>query len=131
VDESAYQEVADARYRPDHPETPSRSLRARSPSAFEASMNGEEISVLAWLSLGLAFWHGCVFVPDRFLGGITGALAVSLLGAVIGGLLLPTPGIPSENPPGLMAALGPLVGAPVALGVSYAFGRRPSLEESR
>jgi uncharacterized membrane protein YeaQ/YmgE (transglycosylase-associated protein family) len=93
-------------------------------------MNGEEISVLAWLSLGFAFWHGCVFVPDRFLGGITGALAVSLLGAIIGGLLLPAPGIPGESPPGLVTALGPLVGAPVALGVSYAFGRRASLKES-
>jgi uncharacterized membrane protein YeaQ/YmgE (transglycosylase-associated protein family) len=94
-------------------------------------MNGEEISILVWLSSGLAFWHGCVFVPDRFLGGIAGALAASLLGAIIGGVVLPTPGISSENPPGLVTVLGPLVGAPVALGVSYALGQRAPLEETR
>ena len=91
-------------------------------------MTGVEISILVWLSLGLAFWHFCVFMPDRFVGGIAGALTVSLVGATIGGVLLPVPGIPSGNPPGAMTMVGPLVGAPLALGVSYALGRSSGLK---
>jgi hypothetical protein len=90
-------------------------------------MTGGEISILVWLSLGFAFWHFCVFMPDKFVGGIGGALTVSLVGATIGGVLLPLPGIPSGNPPGPMTMLGPLVGAPLALGVSYALGRTSQL----
>jgi len=94
-------------------------------------MTGEEVSVLVWLSFGFACWHCCVFVPDKFIGGILGALAVSLMGAIVGGLLLPTPGIPGGKPPGLMTVFGPLVGAPLALGVSYALGRRAQPEGVR
>ena len=91
-------------------------------------MTGAEISILVWLSLGFAFWHFCVFTPDKVLGGIGGALTVSLVGATIGGVLLPVPGFPSGNPPGPMTMLGPLVGTPLALGVSYALGRKSGLK---
>jgi uncharacterized membrane protein YeaQ/YmgE (transglycosylase-associated protein family) len=87
-------------------------------------MTAGEISILVWLSLGFASWHFCVFMPDKFVGGIGGALTVSLVGATVGGVLLPFPGIPSGNPPGPTTLIGPLVGAPLALGVSYALGRR-------
>jgi hypothetical protein len=70
-------------------------------------------------------------MPDKFVGGIGGALAVSLVGATIGGVLLPLPGISTGNPPGPMTVLGPLVGAPLALGISYALGRRSQLEGVR
>jgi hypothetical protein len=42
--------------------------------------------------------------------------------------MLPVPGVPSGNPPGPMTMLGPLLGAPIALGVSYALGRSSSLK---
>jgi hypothetical protein len=104
-------------------------VRSGSPSSpGVSSMTGAEISILVWLSLGFAFWHFCVFVPDRFVGGIGGALTVSLMGATIGGVMLPVPGVPSGNPPGPMTMLGPLLGAPIALGVSYALGRSSSLK---
>jgi hypothetical protein len=43
-------------------------------------MTGGEISILVWLSLGFALWHFCVLMPDKFVGGIGGALTVSLVG---------------------------------------------------
>src|SRR4051812_18962433 len=61
------------------------------------------MSVLVWTMIALAFWHFTVLVPDRFWGGIVGALFVALAGAYAAGYLLPTPGIPTANPPGLGA----------------------------
>jgi hypothetical protein len=33
-----------------------------------------EVSVFIWIMIGLALWHFTVLVPDRFWGGISGAL---------------------------------------------------------
>jgi uncharacterized membrane protein YeaQ/YmgE (transglycosylase-associated protein family) len=87
-------------------------------------VNEQDVSILAWLSLGFAAWHACVLVPDKFLGGIAGALAASLVGAAVGGLLLPTPGIPTGNPPGIGTLLWPALGSISALVASYLYGRR-------
>jgi len=62
------------------------------------------MSVLVWAMIGIAVWHFAVLVPDRFAGGIIGALAAALCGAMISGYLLPLPGVPGDNPPGYMAA---------------------------
>ena len=32
------------------------------------------MSVFVWIMIGIAIWHLAVLVPDRFLGGIIGAL---------------------------------------------------------
>jgi hypothetical protein len=42
------------------------------------------MAALVWFTVGLAIWHFTVFLPDRFWGGIVGAL----LGAVIGAMLV-------------------------------------------
>ena len=42
------------------------------------------MAVLVWFTVGLALWHFTVFLPDRFWGGIVGAL----LGAVTGAMLV-------------------------------------------
>lgn len=57
------------------------------------------MSVLVSAMLGLAFWHFAVLVPDRFWGGIIGAFLAALGGALATGFLLPSPGVPSANPP--------------------------------
>jgi hypothetical protein len=41
------------------------------------------MAAVVWFTVGLAIWHFTVFVPDRFWGGIVGAL----LGAIAGGML--------------------------------------------
>ena len=63
------------------------------------------MSILIWSMVGIALWHFAVLVPDKFWGGIIGAFLAALGGALITGYLLPTPGIPTTNPPGLEAGL--------------------------
>jgi uncharacterized membrane protein YeaQ/YmgE (transglycosylase-associated protein family) len=67
------------------------------------------VSVLIWAMVGIAFWHFAVLVPDRFVGGIIGAFVAALAGALVTGFLLPTPGIPTANPPGVQEALYAIV----------------------
>jgi hypothetical protein len=82
------------------------------------------MSVLIWTMVGIAFWHFAVLVPDRFVGGIIGAFLAALAGALVTGFLLPTPGIPTSNPPGLAEALWPIPGSVLALVASYLYGNR-------
>jgi hypothetical protein len=42
------------------------------------------MAAVVWFTVGLALWHFTVFLPDRFWGGIVGAL----LGAVAGSMLV-------------------------------------------
>jgi len=85
------------------------------------------MSVAVWVMVGIAFWHFAVLVPDKFWGGIIGAFLAALLGALLTGFLLPEPGIPTDNPPGLAAVLVAVPGAVAALVASYFYGARVDL----
>ena len=85
---------------------------------------GSRMSVLVWAMIGIAVWHFAVLVPDRFVGGIIGALLAALGGAFVSGYLLPLPGVPTDNPPGYMAALWAMPGALLAMAASYWAGSR-------
>jgi len=61
---------------------------------------------------------------DKFWGGIIGAFLAALFGGLVTGYLLPAPGIPSENPPGIQEALWAIPGSVTALALSYAYGAR-------
>ncbi|MFL5859901.1 MAG: hypothetical protein ACJ780_03855 [Solirubrobacteraceae bacterium] len=80
------------------------------------------MSVFVWVMVGAALWHLSVLVPDRFFGGIVGALIASVTGALISGFLLPSPGIPPHNPPGMTEALWPIPGSILALLAAYRYG---------
>jgi uncharacterized membrane protein YeaQ/YmgE (transglycosylase-associated protein family) len=82
------------------------------------------LSIFVWAMIGIACWHAAVLVPDRFWGGIIGAFLVALAGALASGFLLPQPGIPGANPPGLGAALWAIPGSVAALISSYWYGAR-------
>lgn len=82
------------------------------------------LSIFVWAMIGLAVWHFSVLVPDRFWGGIIGAFAAAVGGALLSGYLLPEPGIPASNPPGTQAALWAIPGSVVALLVSLFYGAR-------
>jgi uncharacterized membrane protein YeaQ/YmgE (transglycosylase-associated protein family) len=77
-----------------------------------------------WAMIGIALWHLAVLVPDRFVGGIVGAFLAATAGALVTGYLLPTPGVPTVNPPGVMQAVWALPGSVGALLVSYVWGVR-------
>jgi hypothetical protein len=74
--------------------------------------------------IGIALWHLAVLVPDRFVGGIIGAFIAATAGALAAGYLLPTPGVPTANPPGVMEAVWALPGSLAALLASYVWGAR-------
>jgi hypothetical protein len=82
------------------------------------------MSVFVWTMMGIGIWHFTVFVPDRFWGGIAGAFLAALGGSLASGYLLPSPGIPTDNPPGLDEALWAIPGALVGMGAAYWYGAR-------
>ena len=91
---------------------------------MDATQPNATMSVFVWVMIGVALWHFAVLVPDRFYGGIIGALIAAVGGALISGYLLPLPGIPERNPPGVTEALWPIPGSIVALLVAYVYGAR-------
>lgn len=87
------------------------------------------MSILVWTMTGMAVWHFAVLVPDKFTGGIIGAFLAGVAGAFATGYLLPSPGIPSANPPGYMEAVWAIPGSVVALALLYMHGSwRESVE---
>jgi hypothetical protein len=82
------------------------------------------LSIFVWAMIGIALWHFTVFAPAKFWGGIIGAFLASLAGALVSGALLPQPGIPTANPPGLGEAMWAIPGSAVALAASYLYGAR-------
>jgi uncharacterized membrane protein YeaQ/YmgE (transglycosylase-associated protein family) len=86
------------------------------------------VSLLIWAMVGIAFWHFAVLVPDRFVGGIIGAFLAALAGALVTGFLLPAPGIPTANPPGVQEALYAIPGSVGGLVGSYLYGSRQAPE---
>ncbi len=82
------------------------------------------MSVFVWVMIGVAVWHLSVLVPDRFYGGIIGALLAAVAGALASGYLLPSPGVPTGNPPGITTAVWPIPGAIIALVGTYLYGAR-------
>ncbi|MGH3610612.1 MAG: hypothetical protein ACRDRD_21370 [Pseudonocardiaceae bacterium] len=82
------------------------------------------MSVFVWVMIGVALWHFTVLLPDRFYGGIVGALIAAVGGALISGYLLPAPGIPPHNPPGSTEAFWPIPGSIAALLGTYLYGAR-------
>lgn len=82
------------------------------------------MSIFVWVMIGVALWHVSVLVPDRFYGGIIGALLAAVAGALVSGYLLPSPGVPMDNPPGISTALWPIPGSILALLGAYLYGSR-------
>jgi hypothetical protein len=82
------------------------------------------MAVLVWVMIGIAFWHFAVLVRDRFWGGIIGAFVAAAAGALVTGLALPVPGVPTANPPGVGEALWAMPGAIAGLAACYAYGAR-------
>jgi hypothetical protein len=82
------------------------------------------MSVFVWAMVGIALWHFTILVPDKFYGGIIGAFLAAFGGGLLTGFLLPAPGVPLDNPPGVAEALWPIPGALGALAWSYWYGVR-------
>lgn len=82
------------------------------------------MTIFVWSMIGIALWHFTIFVPDRFAGGIVGALLAAWAGALVSGFLLDGLAISSHNPPGVRHALYAIPGSVLALVAAYAAGSR-------
>ena len=94
--------------------------------AREASL----MAALVWFTVGLSLWHFTVFVPDRFWGGIVGALLGAITGAMITGALAH---IGSGNGIGdtdILTVLVAIPGALIGMAIVYAIGARAEQAES-
>jgi hypothetical protein len=78
--------------------------------------------------VGLAIWHGTIWIPDRFWGGIVGAFLGALLGAIIFGLIVNGFTIPGESDTHLLTALEAIPGALIGIGIAYFEGVRRGYE---
>jgi hypothetical protein len=82
------------------------------------------MSMLVWIMMAIAIWHFTIWVPDRFWGGIVGALLAAIAGAVIFGVLVSGVKVPGESDTHLLAAIESIPGALLGLAASYWYGGR-------
>jgi len=82
------------------------------------------MGMLAWISMGTALWHFAVLVPDRFAGGIVGALLAANGGAIVTGWLWAGGAVPGPGEISIADPIAALPGAVAGLAASYAWGAR-------
>ncbi|MFL5780179.1 MAG: hypothetical protein ACJ760_02595 [Thermoleophilaceae bacterium] len=80
------------------------------------------MSMLVWVMMAIAIWHFTIWLPDRFYGGIVGALLAAIAGSVIFGLAISGFTVPGRNDTHIGAALESIPGTLIGLAVSYAWG---------
>ncbi|MEA2390241.1 MAG: hypothetical protein QOK31_350 [Solirubrobacteraceae bacterium] len=82
------------------------------------------MSLLVWIMMAIALWHFTVWLPDRFWGGIVGALLAAIAGSVVFGLLVSGFTVPGQHDTHLFAAIESIPGTLIGLGLSYWYGMR-------
>ena len=83
---------------------------------------------LIWFTVGVAIWHFTVFVPDRFWGGIVGALLGAVTGAMVSGALAQIALGESIGQTDFATVLYAIPGTLIGLAVTYAVGVRAERE---
>jgi hypothetical protein len=86
------------------------------------------MALLVWFTMGVALWHFTVFVPDRFRGGIVGALLGAAAGAMVSGAIAQVALGQGIGDTDLATALFAIPGTLVGLALVYMQGVR---EEER
>ena len=89
------------------------------------------MGLLVWIMVGLALWHGTVWLPDNFYGGIVGAFCGALLGSVIFGIIINEGSIPGQSDTHLGTGLEAIPGALLGLGLMWWLGVRQLRAEGR
>lgn len=82
------------------------------------------MAILAWVMMGLALWHFTIFLPDKFWGGIVGALGGAVAGAVVIGLLIHGFSMPSRDDTEIVTALEAIPGSLLGIALVYFEGAR-------
>jgi hypothetical protein len=82
------------------------------------------MGMLAWAMMGLALWHFSIWLPDRYWGGIVGALIGAVGGAVLSGFLIHGATIPGRHATHLITAVEAIPGALIGMAVVWLLGVR-------
>ena len=82
------------------------------------------MAAVVWFTMGVALWHFTVFVPDRFRGGIVGALLAAVAGAMVTGAIAQVALGRSIGDTDLATALFAVPGVLIGLGLAYVAGMR-------
>ena len=82
------------------------------------------MAVLVWFTVGVALWHFTVFFPDRFWGGIVGALLGAVAGAMLTGAIAQIALGDSVGETGIETVLFAVPGTLLGAGALYLLGSR-------
>jgi Ca2+/Na+ antiporter len=82
------------------------------------------MAAVVWFTIALAIWHFTVFVPDRFWGGIVGALLGAVAGGMLSGTIAHIASGRSIGDTDVGTALVAIPGTLIGLAVIYAIGLR-------
>ena len=82
------------------------------------------MAALVWFTTGVAIWHFTVFLPDRFWGGIVGALLGAVAGALLTGALGQLGTGDSIGQTGLETVLFAIPGTLLGIAAIYFIGER-------
>ncbi len=82
------------------------------------------MAVLVWFTVGVALWHFTVFFPDRFWGGIVGALLGAVAGAMITGAIAQIALGESVGETGIETVLFAVPGTLLGVWLLYVIGSR-------
>jgi len=82
------------------------------------------MAVLVWFTVGVALWHFTVFFPDRFWGGIVGALLGAVAGAMLTGALAQIAIGESVGETDIATVFYAVPGTLIGAGVLYLIGSR-------
>jgi hypothetical protein len=80
------------------------------------------MAAVVWFTVALAIWHFTVFVPDRFWGGIVGALLGAIAGGMLSGAIAQIASGSSIGQTDVVTALVAVPGTLIGLAAVYAFG---------
>ena len=80
------------------------------------------MAAVVWFTVGIAIWHFTVFVPDRFWGGIVGALLGAIAGGMVTGAIAQIASGSSIGQTDIATALVAVPGTLIGLAAIYALG---------
>ena len=80
------------------------------------------MSLLVWVMMAIAVWHFTIFLPDRFWGGIVGALLAAVAASTLFGLAVAGFTVPGRDDTHVVQALIAVPGSLIGLTASYLYG---------
>jgi uncharacterized membrane protein len=88
------------------------------------------MAALVWFTVGVALWHFTVLIPDRFWGGIVGALLGAVTGAMITGAIAQIATSQGIGEADLATVLYAVPGTLLGIAAVYAWGIRAEREQA-